>query len=177
MCGLAGLFDHARRYNHEELHAIVSRMGQTLVHRGPDDRGQWVDAEEGIGLAHQRLSIVDLSISGSQPMRSASGRHVLVFNGEIYNHAEMRAELSAAGVTFRGHCDTETLVEAIDQWGLPETLSRTNGMFALAAWDRTDRRLLLARDRLGIKPLYYGWLGGQFVFGSELKANCPPSQP
>jgi asparagine synthase (glutamine-hydrolysing) len=145
-------------------------MGQTLVHRGPDDQDQWVDASVGIGLAHQRLSIVDLSTSGRQPMASASSRHVLVFNGEIYNHMELRDDLTSKGVHFRGHSDTETLVEAIDHWGLPATLERANGMFALAVWDRTEQRLCLARDRMGIKPLYYGWLGNQFAFGSELKA-------
>ena len=170
MCGLAGLFDPARRHNRDALREIVSRMGRTLIHRGPDDHDQWVDADAGIGLAHQRLSIIDLSASGRQPMTSASGRHVLVFNGEIYNHAELREELASTGVRFRGHSDTETLVEAIDRWGLLQTLVRTNGMFALAVWDLTERRLFLARDRLGIKPLYYGWLGEQFVFGSELKA-------
>jgi asparagine synthase (glutamine-hydrolysing) len=170
MCGLAGLFDLARRHDKGALRQIVASMGQTLIHRGPDDQGQWVDADAGIGLAHQRLSIVDLSACGRQPMTSASGRHVLVFNGEIYNHVVLRRELTSAGTNFRGHADTETLVEAIDRWGLLPTLERTNGMFALAVWDTTERRLLLARDRLGIKPLYYGWLGDQFVFGSELKA-------
>ena len=170
MCGLAGLFDPAGRHNHGALREIATRMGRTLVHRGPDDQNQWVDSGAGIGLAHQRLSIVDLSTCGRQPMTSASGRHVLVFNGEIYNHTDLRLELTSAGIHFRGHADTETLVEAIDRWGLSATLARVNGMFALAVWDVTERRLLLARDRLGIKPLYYGWLGDQFVFGSELKA-------
>ena len=170
MCGLAGLFDPARRHDEGALREIAARMGRTLAHRGPDDQDQWADASSGIGLAHQRLSIVDLSTCGRQPMTSASGRQVLVFNGEIYNHADLRRELASAGTHFRGHADTETLVEAIDRWGLSATLARANGMFALAVWDVTERRLLLARDRLGIKPLYYGWLGDQFVFGSELKA-------
>lgn len=170
MCGIAGILDPDRRHPTDRLRAITSRMGTTLAHRGPDDRDQWVDGEAGVGLAHQRLAVVELSASGRQPMVSACGGHVLVFNGEIYNHLELRAGLLAAGASFHSRSDTETLVEAIARWGLPETLERTNGMFALAAWDRRDRCLRLARDRLGIKPLYYGWQGGQFVFGSELKA-------
>ncbi len=170
MCGVAGLFDPARRQSDHALRAIAAGMGQALAHRGPDDQDQWVDASAGIGLAHQRLAIIDLTSGGRQPMTSSGGQHVLVFNGEIYNHLQLRQELATTGVSFRGHSDTETLVEAIACWGLEATLARTNGMFALAVWDVAARRLLLARDRLGIKPLYYGWLGEQFVFGSELKA-------
>jgi asparagine synthase (glutamine-hydrolysing) len=144
-----------------------------LAHRGPDDEGVWTDAEAGIGLAHRRLSIVDLSPAGHQPMRSADGRFVLTYNGEIYNHSEIRAELDrkkqAPAGGWRGHSDTETLLHAIRVWGLEAALERSVGMFAFALWDAFERKLFLARDRFGEKPLYYGWVGGDFVFGSELK--------
>ena len=135
-------------------------------------RGLWVDAQAGIALGHRRLSIVDLSPAGHQPMHSAGERFVLAFNGEIYNHLDLRAELEAAGAApaWRGHSDTETLLAAFEQWGLEATLKRTVGMFAIALWDRRERTLHLARDRFGEKPLYYGWVNGAFVFGSELKA-------
>jgi asparagine synthase (glutamine-hydrolysing) len=145
-------------------------MADTLTHRGPDDRGVWVDATPGVGLGFRRLSIVDLSPAGHQPMQSRDGRFVLVFNGEIYDHVALRTELEASGTRFRGRSDTEVLLEAIATWGVARTLKRANGMFALACWDRAERRLVLARDRFGEKPLYYGWLGRTFVFGSELKA-------
>ena len=145
-------------------------MTDTLHHRGPDDCGEWSDASCGIALGHKRLSIVDLSPLGHQPMQSQSGRHVATYNGEIYNHDELRADLKNAGRAFRGRSDTEVLVEALDQWGVTETVRRSNGMFAFAVWDTQTRRLTLARDRIGIKPLYYGWIGETFVFASELKA-------
>ena len=153
---------------------MVDRMVRALAHRGPDDEGVWSDDEARIGLGHRRLSIVDLSPAGHQPMRSADGRFVLTYNGEIYNHAEVRAELEASGRIpeegWRGHSDTETLVQAIASWGLEATLAKCVGMFALALWDRSERKLFLVRDRFGEKPLYYGWVGGNFVFASELKA-------
>jgi asparagine synthase (glutamine-hydrolysing) len=152
-------------------------MTDPIAHRGPDDQGVWIDAEAGVGLGHRRLSIVDLSPLGHQPMRSNDGRWVLSYNGEIYNHLDLRRDLDAAGggpagngLPWRGHSDTETLIECIAAWGLRETLARSVGMFALALWDKKERRLHLARDRFGEKPLYYGWTGGDFVFGSELKA-------
>jgi asparagine synthase (glutamine-hydrolysing) len=147
-------------------------MAATLVHRGPDDAGAWEDVEGGVGLAHRRLSIVDLSPAGHQPMLSACGRFVIVFNGEIYNHGELRAALDRSGANggWRGHSDTETLLVACVAWGLEETLRRATGMFAFALWDRAERCLTLARDRLGEKPLYYGWQGDVLLFGSELKA-------
>lgn len=145
-------------------------MGDALVHRGPDDSGVWADASAGIALAHRRLSILDLSPLGHQPMTSADGRYVLAYNGEVYNFAELRAELEALGHGFRGHSDTEVLLAAITEWGFDETLQRSNGMFAIALWDRAERCLWLARDRVGKKPLYYGWAGETLVFGSELKA-------
>ncbi|RBL62665.1 asparagine synthetase B, partial [Xanthomonas oryzae pv. oryzae] len=144
--------------------------GAALRHRGPDDAGTWCDAQAGVALAHQRLSILDLSPLGHQPMRSADGRYVLAYNGEVYNFAQLRAALSALGHRFRGHSDTEVLLAAVVEWGLDETLTRCNGMFAIALWDERDNCLFLARDRVGKKPLYYGWAGDTLVFGSELKA-------
>ena len=143
-------------------------MGKAIVHRGPDDSGMWLDEDAGIGLAHRRLSILDLSPAGHQPMVSASGRYVIAFNGEIYNHLDLRKHLGECA--WRGHSDTETLLAGFEIWGFEKTLQRAVGMFAIALWDRDERSLILARDRLGEKPLYYGWQGGVFLFGSELKA-------
>lgn len=151
-------------------------MTDTMTRRGPDDGGYWCDGEQGIALGHRRLAIIDLSPAGHQPMQSSSSRFVIVFNGEIYNHLELRAELDAAGAapTWRGHSDTETLLAAFDAWGIGKTVERAVGMFAFAVWDRALRVLTLGRDRLGEKPLYYGWQGkgrqAVFLFGSELKA-------
>lgn len=148
--------------------ALLSRMTDAIAHRGPDDKGIWVDAQVGAALGHRRLSILDLSIQGHQPMVSADGRYVIVFNGEIYNHAELRARL--AEHVWHGHSDTEALLETIARFGFEHALAQTVGMFALVVWDRDTRQLLLARDRLGEKPLYYGLQNGVFLFGSELKA-------
>jgi asparagine synthase (glutamine-hydrolysing) len=149
-------------------------MGRALAHRGPDDEGTWLDPHAGIGLANRRLAIIDLSLAGHQPILSSDSRLVLTFNGEIYNHQELRSELDrsggAPGGGWRGHSDTEVLVEAIGFWGLQPTLQRCVGQFAFALWDRRERRLSLVRDRFGEKPLYYGWSGTDFVFGSELKS-------
>jgi len=171
MCGFVGFFLFRSDFDKpEEL--VVSRMADRIIHRGPDDSGVWVDADAGIALAHRRLSIIDLSPAGHQPMHSACGRYVLVFNGEIYNHFTLRAELLKAGcdVSWRGHSDTETLLASFAYRGVSETLQRAVGMFAFALWDRVERCLTLGRDRFGEKPLYYGWAGSSFVFGSELKA-------
>jgi asparagine synthase (glutamine-hydrolysing) len=167
MCGIAGLIT-ARRVDPE----LLKRMGDVIAHRGPDDEGIWIDAEAGIGFAHRRLAIVDLSPQGHQPMESQCGRYVLSYNGEIYNHLALRAELEAGkdGLNWRGHSDTETLVECVAAWGLEAALQKSVGMFAFSLWDRKERLLHLARDRFGEKPLYYGWVGGDFVFASELKA-------
>jgi asparagine synthase (glutamine-hydrolysing) len=147
-------------------------MASRLHHRGPDDDGTWVDAEAGVALGHRRLAILDLSPAGHQPMSSASGRWVLIFNGEIYNHLELRRELEAAqpAPAWRGHSDTETLLAAVEAWGLVAALECCVGMFAMALWDRDRRELYLARDRMGEKPLYCGWQGDSFLFGSELRA-------
>jgi asparagine synthase (glutamine-hydrolysing) len=167
MCGIAGILT-ARGAPEPELQR---RMASKIAHRGPDDEGLWTDPEAGIGFGHRRLAILDLSPLGHQPMESQSGRYVISYNGEIYNHLELRAELEGAGaVNWRGHSDTETLAECIDAWGLEPTLRKCVGMFALSLWDKQERLLHLARDRFGEKPLYYGWVGGDFVFGSELKA-------
>jgi asparagine synthase (glutamine-hydrolysing) len=157
---------------HTDLEATIDAMTRTLNHRGPDDRGRWVAPENGVALGHTRLSILDLSPEGHQPMLSASGRFVIVFNGEIYNFAELRARLETERVapSWRGHSDTEILLAAIEAWGLRSSLERSVGMFALAVWDRETRELWLARDRMGEKPLYYGTASGAFLFASELKA-------
>jgi asparagine synthase (glutamine-hydrolysing) len=166
MCGIAGMLSNDRVET-----PAVRRMVASLRHRGPDDEGIWIDQAAGIGLGHRRLAVVDLSQAGHQPMLSEDGRYVLTFNGEIYNHLALRTELAAAGARcWRGRSDTETLLEAIARWGLKRTLRKCVGMFALGLWDRRDRRLLLARDRFGEKPLYYGRVGRDFVFASELKA-------
>ena len=171
MCGFVGIFScKSEPYKHAEV--VVSKMAERIIHRGPDDSGVWVDAEEGISLAHRRLSIIDLSATGHQPMHSACGRYVLVFNGEIYNHLALRTELQNAGsaTLWRGHSDTETLLAGFAVWGVVDTLKRAVGMFAFALWDRVELCLTLGRDRFGEKPLYYGWAADAFIFGSELKA-------
>ncbi len=168
MCGLTGILSSGG--DMDALRALVGRMAEVLRHRGPDDAGVW--AEGPVALGHRRLAILDLSRAGAQPMASASGRYVIAYNGEIYNHLDLRRELEVAGAApaWRGHSDTETLLAGIEHWGLDATLRRAAGMFALALWDRSARRLFLARDRMGEKPLYWGWAGGDLVFGSELKA-------
>lgn len=145
-------------------------MCDALSHRGPDDEGLWSDADAGIALTQRRLSIVDLSPAGHQPMVSADGRYVITYNGEIYNFQELRPELEARGIRFRGHSDTEVMLEAFAAFGIESTVKRLIGMFAIALWDRQTRTLTLIRDRLGIKPLYWAKLDGLFLFGSELKA-------
>lgn len=169
MCGITGFFGQSISHQMSEL---ATEMADRIAHRGPDDSGVWCDQEVGIALAHRRLSIVDLSPAGHQPMHSASGRYVLVYNGEIYNHLEIREQLTAENhaPAWRGHSDTETLLAAIEAWGLTATLKASVGMFAIALWDRQERTLTLARDRFGEKPLYYGWQNGVLLFGSELKA-------
>lgn len=165
MCGIAGLvhLDGA-----PVSPAVLQRMTDAIAHRGPDGEGQWIEGE--VGLGHRRLSIIDLSPAGHQPMITADHRFVLTYNGEIYNFRELKAELEAAGYWFRSRTDSEVLLYALAEWGVPGALDRLNGMFAFALWDRKERRLLLARDRYGIKPLYYARNGASFAFGSEQKA-------
>ena len=170
MCGVVAVLEPDGGLATAELAARAERMASCVAHRGPDDAGVWIDERVGIALGHRRLAILDTSEAGHQPMSSASGRWVITYNGEIYNHLDLRTPLERAGIRFRGSSDTETLIEAIDAWGLRETLERLNGMFAFAAWDRAERRLHLARDRVGEKPLYYGRVGGALVLASELKA-------
>lgn len=172
MCGIAGFLNSRIASSAELLRMTALRMGGALQHRGPDDQGAWFDEDAGIAFAHQRLSILDLSSAGHQPMVSADGRFVISFNGEIYNHLAVRRELEHSGraPVWRGHSDTETMLAAFVAWGPLQALQRFRGMFAFALWDRKLRCLYLARDRIGEKPLYYGWLGHTFAFGSELKA-------
>ena len=172
MCGFAGFLGGAAMFGGGRASSVASAMAGCIRHRGPDHGGLWLDPEAGVALAHRRLAIVDLSPAGEQPMHSASGRYVTIYNGEIYNHLELRRQLEAEGHggRWRGHSDTETLLAAVEAWGIRGALERSIGMFALALWDRRERQLILARDRLGEKPLYYGWQGESFLFGSELKA-------
>ncbi len=175
MCGIAGCI--SKKSHREELTDILSKMSASITHRGPDDEGQWIDPELGMGLAHRRLSIIDQSSHGHQPMVSFQGRYVISYNGEIYNFGELRDELESSSLPkssspfkWKGHSDTEVILAAIEEWGLEKALQKFIGMFAFALWDRKERVLHLVRDRLGIKPLYYGWQGNSFLFGSELKA-------
>lgn len=152
------------------MNAIVTSMTDAIMLRGPDDAGAWVDSDAGVAFGHRRLSILDLSPLGHQPMTSANGRFVIVFNGEVYNFQDLRSELEPLGHSWRGYSDTEVMLAAFCEWGVVEATKRFNGMFAFAVWDRQERVMHLSRDRLGEKPLYYGWVGETFVFASELKA-------
>jgi asparagine synthase (glutamine-hydrolysing) len=169
MCGILGILSQSPV---EDMVGIVGRMTDALTHRGPDDQGVWCDQEYGIALGHRRLAVIDLSPAGHQPMESFTGRYVIVFNGEVYNHEALRAELvedSKNYIDWNGHSDTETLLAYLECWGLEQTLHKIVGMFALGVWDRQERVLYLARDRMGEKPLYYGWCDNDFIFTSELK--------
>jgi len=170
MCGLAGFWHPDSTSPAARLHDAVGRMADAIAHRGPDDRGTWVDEAAGIALGFRRLAILDLSPAGHQPMSSRDERFVVTFNGEIYNHQELRLELEGLGARFRGTSDTEVMLAGIERWGPEATFERLWGMFAIALWDRHERTLWIARDRLGKKPLYYGWADGTFLWGSELKA-------
>jgi asparagine synthase (glutamine-hydrolysing) len=172
MCGLTG-FIHLGINPDISLSRLIAML-KPIHHRGPDDGGMWFDEQQGVALGHRRLSILDLSPAGQQPMQSACGRFVIVFNGEIYNHLELRNQLEKSNQLpvggWRGHSDTETLLAYLAAWGIEKTLQATVGMFALAIWDKQEKSLTLARDRIGEKPLYYGWQNDAFLFGSELKA-------
>jgi asparagine synthase (glutamine-hydrolysing) len=175
MCGLTGYLAKSKtKGDRRSREAVLTAMSDAIALRGPDGSGVYVEAKTGIGLAHRRLSVVELSEFGAQPMHSVSGRYVIVFNGEIYNHMQLRDALaqssSSAAYNYRGHSDTETLLAAFETWGVPKTLEKMVGMFAFALWDRETETLSLARDRFGEKPLYYGWQGEHFLFGSELKS-------
>src|SRR5690554_802398 len=172
MCGLVGFYS-GRCSTKEQTMSWLRTMVGRLFHRGPDDEGFWSHEKLQISLAHRRLAIQDLSPYGAQPMRSQSGRYVIAFNGEIYNFQEIRRELELGGVAFRGHSDTEVMLAAIERWGLEQALGRFVGMFAFALCDCDEGMLYLVRDRMGEKPLYYGWQGGTFLFGSELGAFQP----
>jgi asparagine synthase (glutamine-hydrolysing) len=168
MCGIAGVLGPLRRAR-PALEAAVAAMTETLRHRGPDDGGVWVDAEAGVALGHRRLSIIDVSAGGHQPMATRDGRLVITFNGEIYNYRDLAERLRQSGVALRSRSDTEVLVESIARWGVHDTLRQCEGMFAFAVWDRDRRQLTLARDRMGIKPLYWGRIDGALAFASEVK--------
>lgn len=168
MCGITGYLNLEPLSESDE--SVLTRMSTQMTPRGPDSYGWWADAEVGIGFGHRRLAIVDLSSEGHQPMPSASGRFVITFNGEIYNFQLLRRELEAAGQHFRGHSDTEVMLAAFETWGVMPAVRRMVGMFAFGLWDRRDRTLYLGRDRMGEKPLYYGWRGKSFLFGSTLNA-------
>lgn len=170
MCGIAGFWRRNNSTSQSSLTEQVEAMAATLRHRGDDSSGAWADAGSGVAFSHARLSILDLSEAGHQPMLSTSGRYIITYNGEVYNHLELRPELEQAGHSFRGHSDTETILAAISEWGLEKSLERFNGMFAFALWDTQQKKLTLVRDRIGIKPLYYGFTSSGLVFGSELKA-------
>jgi asparagine synthase (glutamine-hydrolysing) len=177
MCGFAGFLMGSNGINTGRAIDHLHAMADTIANRGPDSAGYWQDSNAGIGLAHRRLSILDLSSAGAQPMISVSGRYVIAFNGEIYNHLVLRDSLereASTNIVWRGNSDTETVLAAFDAWGIKETMNYCSGMFAFAVWDRSTRTLTLGRDRVGEKPLYYGWQGAgedaTFVFGSELKA-------
>jgi asparagine synthase (glutamine-hydrolysing) len=169
MCGLTGYWQKPGP-GAAEMKDLTARMTATLRHRGPNDHGLWCDPAAAIALGHTRLSILDLSAEGHQPMATPDGRFTIAYNGEVYNFEEMRAELESAGHRFRGHCDTEVILHAIQAWGIEQALTRFVGMFAFALWDSRERALFLARDRLGIKPLYWGVQSGTLIFGSELKS-------
>jgi asparagine synthase (glutamine-hydrolysing) len=169
MCGITGFIQY-KGGSQEELSRQCQAMADTIIHRGPDAGGVWVDASFPLALGHRRLSIIDLTEAGAQPMESASGRYVLSFNGEVYNFPRLRREPGLSGYPYRGHSDTEVILAAVEHLGVERAVTRLEGMFAFALWDREERCLWLARDRVGKKPLYYGWCGNSFLFGSELKA-------
>jgi asparagine synthase (glutamine-hydrolysing) len=172
MCGICGFYSKSLL----SFNNVINKMNVAISHRGPDSTGSWQDKNAGIVLGHQRLSILDLSIAGQQPMQSSSGQYIITYNGEIYNHLDIRKKIKEinSNIIWQGSSDTETLVEAIDVWGIDSTLKKIEGMFAFGIWDKKNRNLTLARDRMGEKPLYFGWQGKAvnkiFIFGSELKA-------
>jgi len=178
MCGITGYLSKNNNLSHDHLSHAIENMTQSLAHRGPDNRGVWVDANDQICLGHSRLAIIDLSATGHQPMVSSSGKLVITYNGEIYNTKELRDELTQLGHQFKGHSDTEVILQACQAWGVEDTASKLIGMFVFAVWNTEKKELSLVRDRLGIKPIYWSCPGKSFLFGSELKAlrlihECP----
>src|SRR5690606_10121565 len=172
MCGFVGFLD-ASGVLRTGSESVLRKMAARIASRGPDGEGYWVDESLQLAFAHRRLAIQDLSPLGAQPMKSPSGRFMMVFNGEIYNFIDIRSELEQQGFSFRGHSDTEVMLAAFECWGISPALQRFVGMFAFALCDIFEQKLYLARDRLGEKPLYYGWQSGTFLFGSELKSFQP----
>ncbi len=172
MCGFAGFLGGSRDFSQQEAEKIIEKMNMEIYSRGPDDSGQWFNPEENIGMGHRRLSIIDLSSAGQQPMKSSSGRYKIVYNGEIYNHNDIRKKISTENKTinWKGYSDTEILLNGFDTWGIRKTIELSIGMFSFSVWDNKDKILTLGRDRMGEKPLYYGWNGNSFLFASELKA-------
>ena len=170
MCGITGFF--SSEINENQYSILLSRMSDKITHRGPNDSGYWFSIDDKIGLAHRRLSILDISQAGAQPMHSNSNRYTIVYNGEIYNHLDIRKEILDFNKFngWVGTSDTETLLKGFELWGIEKMLQKCTGMFAIAVWDKKDKCLNLARDRIGEKPLYYGWQGNSFIFGSELKS-------
>lgn len=179
MCGICGFVDSRAEANAEALRSRVRQMAASITHRGPDDSGTWVNSGCGVALGFRRLSIVDLSPTGHQPMCSPDDRFVIVFNGEVYNYRDIRSTLLSHGHKFRGTSDTEVMLAAFSEWGIQKAVEQFNGQFAFALWDAEFAQLYLVRDRIGVKPLYYGWLGERFYFSSELKAlhRHPEFQP
>lgn len=168
MCGITGFLEtHRAEYDFTQ---VGQSMADRIAHRGPDSSGVWIDQSQGIALSHRRLSVLELSPEGHQPMLSSTQRYVITYNGEIYNHLELRTELSAQASRWRGRSDTETILACVEAWGIEQTLKRVKGMFAFGLWDRKEQKLYLCRDRYGEKPLYYGWQGSTFLFGSELSS-------
>mgnify|MGYP001358816729 CR=1 FL=1 len=167
MCGVTGRLRVVGYTPSSDGSSELQNAVAALAHRGPDDSGEWSDEAAGISMGHRRLSVIDLSSHGHQPMTSNNGRFVLSYNGEVYNASSIRRSLAQAGAVFRGSSDTEVVLEAITAWGLFETLQQLNGMFGLAIWDKKERCLHLARDRFGQKPMYYAWAGKSIVFGSS----------
>ncbi|MBI9035991.1 MAG: asparagine synthase (glutamine-hydrolyzing) [Bacteroidales bacterium] len=170
MCGITGFWDQSRSISQNTYENILTHMTDTLQHRGPDDHGTWFNAEDGISLGFRRLAILDITPTGHQPMHSPDGRYSIIFNGEIYNFLGLRSELESYGIPFKGRSDTEVVLAAVSHWGIEKTVKRLNGMFAIALWDHAEKTLYLIRDRIGIKPLFYGWVGKTLLFGSELKS-------
>src|SRR4029077_15024120 len=173
MCGIVGFWHPSSSLGSDALSGLVRKMATTIDHRGPDGDGVWVDPAAGIALGHRRLAIIDLSAAAARARETGIGRFVITCNGEIYNYAELRAELQASGHRFRTHSDTEMMLEAFEAWGIERALNRLLRMFATALWDRRERRLTLIRDRMGVKPLYWGRHGDVLFFGSQPKSFRP----